>query len=66
MECSMKIKYYELGMYLQYSKTYCIEEHKSFVDFVEKGLNIKSLSQINRYILFYKFCRTYPVLIKCG
>ena len=64
-ECSMKIKYYELGMYLQYTKTYCKEEGKSFMDFVEKGLNLKALSQINRYISFYNLSRKYPVLIYC-
>ena len=64
-EGAIKVKYYEIGMYLKYSKSYCKVEKKSFMDFVVKGLNIKSISQINKYILFYKLCRKYPSLIGC-
>ena len=65
IEFNLKVKYYEIGMYLKYSKCYCKEEKKSFIDFVNKTLKIKSISQINKYILFYKICRKYQSLITC-
>jgi hypothetical protein len=62
-EYSMKVKYYEMGMYLLYSKRYCEFKKFSFIDFIESHLTIKSLSQINTYIRFYQICQKYNCLI---
>jgi len=63
LQCNIKMKYYELGMYLIYAKRYCVQKQLSFVNFVDDYLANKSRSQINKYIRFYQICKKHECLI---
>jgi len=54
---NLKKSYYEIGMYLLYTKRYCSQNNLSFINYVQECLKTKSLSTINNYIRFYEMCQ---------
>jgi hypothetical protein len=65
IENNKKCKCYDLGMYLRYAKEYCELNNIGFLILINQSLVIKSLSQINNYIAFYKIVHKYPLLLNC-
>jgi hypothetical protein len=66
IEQEVKIKVYELGMKLQILKDQCKDESIGFLEFVNKYIICKSLSQLNKYISFYSFAKKYPQILQCS
>lgn len=63
LELNAKSKAFNLGMYLKIAREYCKSRQRNFNSFVEAHLTIKSISQIKKYITFYKVIKDYPILL---